>query len=68
MKPKINPKKLAEILFKVSDDNQCLEEVRTYLNFLYKLVMNDSYFRIFVQSKKIKTSFCNSFFNRFPFY
>ena len=56
MKPKINPKKLAEILFKVSDDNQCLEEVRTYLNFLYKLVMNDSYFRIFVQSKKIKSA------------
>ena len=56
MKPKINPKKLAEILFKVSDDNQCLEEVRTCLNFLYKLALNDSYFRMFVQSKKIKSA------------
>ena len=56
MKPKINPKKLAEILFKVSDDNQCLEEVRAYLNFLCKLAINDSYFRMFIQSKKIKSA------------
>ena len=56
MKPKINPKKLTEALFSVSDENQCLEEVRSSLAFISKLVNSDSHFRMFIQSKKISGS------------
>ena len=56
MKLRINPKNLVEALFKVSDENQCLEEVRSSLSFISKLAISDSYFRMFIQSKKITTS------------
>ena len=56
MKPKVNPKKLAEVLFDISCENQCLDEVRVSLSLLYNLVIKDGYFRMFVQSKKITSS------------
>ncbi len=64
MKHKINPKNLANVLFKVSDENQCLKEVRLCLNFISKLVISDSYFRMFVQSKKIASSQKSAILNR----
>ena len=56
MKPKVNPKKLAEVLFNISSENQCLDEVKASLSLLCNLVIKDGYFRMFVQSKKITSS------------
>ena len=56
MKPKVNPKKLAEVLFDISCENQCLDEVRASLSLLYNLVIKDGYFRMLVQSKRITSS------------
>jgi len=56
MKPNLNPKGLATALFKVSDQNNVLEEVKSALLFLHDIVKNNSQFRVFIQSKKIKNN------------
>ena len=53
MKHKSPTKDLAKALFQVSDKNNVLKEVGDALKTLDHLVSTNSYFRVFLQSKKI---------------
>ena len=53
MKHKSPAKDLAKALFQVSDKNNVLKEVGDALKTLDHLVSTNSYFRVFLQSKKI---------------
>ena len=52
MKHKSPAKDLAKALFQVSDKNNVLKEVGDALKTLDHLVSTNSYFRVFLQSKK----------------
>ena len=54
MKPNLNPGTMAEALYKVSEQNNILQEVESALAFLNNIVSSNGQFRVFVQSKKIK--------------
>ena len=53
MKRKFLAKDFAKALFTVSKDNHVLEEVRNAITSFDHLVNTNSYFRVFIQSKKI---------------
>ena len=53
MKHKFRPKDLTMALFSISEKNHLLEEVRNALLSLSELASTNSYFRVFLQSKKI---------------
>ena len=53
MKHKPFVKDLTKALFTVSRDNHALEQVRNAIKSLDQLVKTNSYFRVFLQSKKI---------------
>mgnify|MGYP001258736002 CR=1 FL=1 len=54
MKPNLNPKNLAGALFKISADNNVLDDVKNSLMLLNDIVAGDSQFRVFIQSKKVE--------------
>ena len=54
MKPNLSPKDLATALFKVSEQNDVLEEVKIALMQLNDIVVGSGQFRVFIQSKKMK--------------
>lgn len=53
MKRNPNPKILANALFKISEQNNALDDVNTSLIFLNDLIENERLFCVFLQSKKI---------------
>ena len=53
MKPNLNPKALATGLFKIADENEMLDDVKDALSFLNNIIIDNGYFRVFLQSKKI---------------
>jgi len=54
MKPNLSPKDLATALFKVSEQNDVLEEVKIALMQLNDIIVGSGQFRVFIQSKKMK--------------
>ena len=54
MKPNLSSKDLATGLFKVSEQNNVLEQVRIALMQLNDIVGGNGHFRVFIQSKKMK--------------
>lgn len=53
MKPNLNPKALATGLFKIADENEMLDDVKDALSFLNNIIIDNGYFCVFLQSKKI---------------
>tara|TARA_B100000214_G_scaffold375476_1_gene362025 strand:+ start:587 stop:1126 length:540 start_codon:yes stop_codon:yes gene_type:complete len=54
MKHKISPKNLAQALFDVAEKNNSLNQVKHSFAHLDELISDNSQFRAFIQSKKIK--------------
>ena len=54
MKPNLSSKDLATGLFKVSEQNNALEQVKIALMQLNDIVVGSGQFRVFIQSKKMK--------------
>ena len=67
MKRNPNPKILANALFKISEQNNVLDDVNTSLIFLNDLIENERLFCVFLQSKKIIPKKKQSIFQYFTY-
>ena len=55
MKPKINPENFAKILFDISEKYNVASEVKNALLNINNMVTKNGHFRVFIQSKKIRS-------------